>query len=142
MERSSNEEPPSIDELRQRYRQEQQKRLRPEGMAQWRELDEELDRDPFVEPGFTRDPVVEETTVVIVGGGFAGMLTAIDLARHGITDVRIVEKAGDFGGTWYWNRYPGCMCDVESYTYLPLLEETGFMPSERDASATEIFEYS
>ncbi len=142
MERSSNEEPPSIDELRQRYRQEQQKRLRPEGMAQWRELGEELDRDPFVEPGFTRDPVVEETTVVIVGGGFAGMLTAIDLARHGITDVRIVEKAGDFGGTWYWNRYPGCMCDVESYTYLPLLEETGFMPSERYASATEIFEYS
>jgi cation diffusion facilitator CzcD-associated flavoprotein CzcO len=77
-----------------------------------------------------------------VGGGFAGMLTAIDLSKHGITDFRIVEKAGDFGGTWYWNRYPGCMCDVESYTYLPLLEETGFMPSERYASATEIFEYS
>lgn len=132
----------SIDALRQRYRQEQQKRLRPDGMAQWRELGEDLDRDPFVEPGFTRDPVVEETTVVIVGGGFAGMLTAIDLGKHGITDLRIVEKAGDFGGTWYWNRYPGCMCDVESYVYLPLLEETGFMPSERYASATEIFEYS
>ena len=65
---------------------------------------------------------------MIVGGGFAGMLTAIDLGKHGITDVRIVEKAGDFGGTWYWNRYPGCMCDVESYVYLPLLEEIGFMP--------------
>jgi len=142
MERSSDAEIPSIDELRERYRREQQKRLRPDGMAQWRELNEELDRDPFVEPGFTRAPVVEETTVVIVGGGFAGMLTAIDLGKHGITDVRIVEKAGDFGGTWYWNRYPGCMCDVESYTYLPLLEETGFMPSERYASATEIFEYS
>ncbi len=142
MEQSGDSEPPSIDELRERYRREQQKRLRPEGMAQWRELNEELDRDPFVEPGFTRDPVVEETTVVIVGGGFAGMLTAIDLAKHGITDVRIIEKAGDFGGTWYWNRYPGCMCDVESYVYLPLLEETGFMPSERYASATEIFEYS
>jgi cation diffusion facilitator CzcD-associated flavoprotein CzcO len=132
----------SIEELRERYQQEQQKRLRPDGMAQWGELGEELDRDPFVEPGFTRDPVVEETTVVIVGGGFAGMLTAIDLGKHGITDVRIVEKAGDFGGTWYWNRYPGCMCDVESYVYLPLLEETGFMPSEHYASATEIFEYS
>jgi cation diffusion facilitator CzcD-associated flavoprotein CzcO len=132
----------SIDELRERYRQEQQRRLRPDGMAQYRELDEELDRDPFVEPGFTRDPVVEETTVVIVGGGFAGMLTAIDLGKHGIRDVRIVEKAGDFGGTWYWNRYPGCMCDVESYVYLPLLEETGFMPTEHYASATEIFEYS
>ena len=135
----------SIDELRERYRVEQQKRLRPEGMAQWREMTdelEELDRDPFVEPGFTRDPVVEETTVVIVGGGFAGMLTAIHLAEHGITDVRIIEKAGDFGGTWYWNRYPGCMCDVESYVYLPLLEEIGFMPTERYASASEIFEYS
>jgi cation diffusion facilitator CzcD-associated flavoprotein CzcO len=132
----------SIEELRQRYREEQQKRLRPEGMAQWRELGEELDQDPFVEPGFTRDAIVEDTTVVVVGGGFAGMLTAIDLKRHGIDDIRIVEKAGDFGGTWYWNRYPGCMCDVESYTYLPLLEETGFMPTERYASAPEIFEYS
>jgi cation diffusion facilitator CzcD-associated flavoprotein CzcO len=132
----------SFDALRERYRHEQQKRLRPEGLAQWRELSEELDRDPFVEPNFTRGPVVEDTTVVIVGGGFAGMLTAIDLAKHGITDVRIVEKAGDFGGTWYWNRYPGCMCDVESFVYLPLLEETGFMPTERYASASEIFEYA
>lgn len=136
---------PSIDELRRRYQEERQKRLRPDGMAQYRDLSDEfgdLDRDPFVEPGFTRDPVVEEVTVVIVGGGFAGMLTAVHLAKHGITDVRIVEKAGDFGGTWYWNRYPGCMCDVESYVYLPLLEETGFMPTERYASATEIFGYS
>jgi cation diffusion facilitator CzcD-associated flavoprotein CzcO len=132
----------SIEELRQRYQQEQRKRLRPEGMAQWNELSDELDRDPFVEPGFTRPPVVEEVTAVIVGGGFAGMLTAIDLGRHGITDVRIIEKAGDFGGTWYWNRYPGCMCDVESFVYLPLLEEIGFMPSEHYASASEIFEYS
>jgi cation diffusion facilitator CzcD-associated flavoprotein CzcO len=142
MEQDPSAAEPSIDELRERYRLEQQKRLRPEGNAQFRDLGEELDRDPFVEAGFTRDPVVEETTVVIVGGGFAGMLTAIDLGRHGIHDVRIVEKAGDFGGTWYWNRYPGCMCDVESYVYLPLLEETGFMPTEHYASATEIFEYS
>ena len=132
----------SIDELRQRYEQEKRKRTRPDGMAQWQELSEELDRDPYVEPGFTRDPVVEETIVVIVGGGFAGMLTAIHLAKHGITDVRIVEKAGDFGGTWYWNRYPGCMCDVESYVYMPMLEETGFMPTERYSNASEIFEYS
>ena len=131
----------AFDELRQRYRQEQQKRIRTDGMAQWRELGEELDQDPFVDPGFTRDPLVEDTTVVVVGGGFAGMLTAIDLVKHGITDFRIVEKAGDFGGTWYWNRYPGCMCDVESYVYLPLLEETGYMPTERYASATEIFDY-
>jgi cation diffusion facilitator CzcD-associated flavoprotein CzcO len=130
-----------FDELRKRYQQEQQKRIRTDGMAQWRELGEELDQDPFADPGFARDPLIEDTTVVIVGGGFAGMLTAIDLVKHGITEFRIVEKAGDFGGTWYWNRYPGCMCDVESYVYLPLLEETGYMPTERYASATEIFNY-
>jgi cation diffusion facilitator CzcD-associated flavoprotein CzcO len=135
----------SIEELRDRYRIEQQKRIRPEGMGQWKELTgelEDLDRDPFADPNFTRDPIIEETTAVIVGGGFAGMLTAVDLAKHGVTDFRIVEKAADFGGTWYWNRYPGCMCDVESYVYLPLLEETGFMPTERYSSATEIFEYA
>jgi len=142
MEQGKDAAEPSVEELREKYHREQQKRLRPEGNAQFRELSDELDRDPFVEPGFTREPVVEETTVVVVGGGFAGMLTAIDLGRHGIHDVRIVEKAGDFGGTWYWNRYPGCMCDVESYVYLPLLEESGFMPTEHYASATEIFEYS
>lgn len=131
----------TLDELRERYREEQQKRIRADGMAQWRELGEALDQDPFADPAFTRDPLVEETTVVVVGGGFAGMLTAIDLIKHGITDFRIIEKAGDFGGTWYWNRYPGCMCDVESYVYLPLLEETGYMPTERYASAPEIFEY-
>ena len=65
---------------------------------------------------------------MIVGGGFAGMMTAVELKRLGMHDFRIIEKGGDFGGTWYWNRYPGCQCDVESYTYLPLLEETGFMP--------------
>jgi cation diffusion facilitator CzcD-associated flavoprotein CzcO len=134
----------SVEELREKYRIEREKRLRPDGVAQYKELKgdyEAFDRDPYVEPGFTRDPIVGETEVVIVGGGFAGMLTAINLTRHGIRSFRIVEKAGDFGGTWYWNRYPGCMCDVESYTYLPLLEETGYIPTERYASATEIFEY-
>ena len=136
--------PPSMAAAQDRYRQEREKRLRPDGLAQYRELTgeyAEFDRDPWVEPGSTRDPVVEETQVVIVGGGFAGMLTAINLKARGIRDIRIVEKAGDFGGTWYWNRYPGCMCDVESYTYLPLLEETGYMPTEKYASAAEIFAY-
>ncbi len=134
----------AFEAARERYRIEREKRLRPEGMAQYKPLAgdyAEFDRDPYVEPGFTREPVIEETDVVIVGGGFAGMLTAIGLGRHGITDYRIIDKGGDFGGTWYWNRYPGCMCDVESYTYLPLLEETGYMPTEKYASAAEIFEY-
>jgi cation diffusion facilitator CzcD-associated flavoprotein CzcO len=135
---------PSMQEARERYRLEREKRLRPDGLAQYKELSgeyAEFDRDPWVEPGFTRDPVADQPLVVIVGGGFAGMLTAINLAARGVRDFRIVEKGGDFGGTWYWNRYPGCMCDVESYTYLPLLEETGYMPTERYASASEIFAY-
>ena len=134
----------TIDEVRARYRTEREKRLRPDGNAQFRSFTGEFadcDRDPWVTPGFTRDPIRTDTTAVIVGGGFAGMLTAIELTRHGIREFVIVEKAGDFGGTWYWNRYPGCMCDVESYTYLPLLEETGYMPTERYASAAEIFGY-
>ena len=134
----------TIEELREKYRIEKDKRLRPEGVAQYQELRgdfQDLDADPYVASGFSRDPVVEDTHVVIVGGGFAGMLTAIQLAQRGVRDFRLVEKAGDFGGTWYWNRYPGCMCDVESYTYLPLLEETGYMPTERYASAPEIFGY-
>ncbi len=134
----------AMAEARERYRQERAKRLRSEGQAQYRELKgdyAEFDRDPFAEPGFTRDALTEECEVVVVGGGFAGMLTAINLKARGIDDIRIVDKAGDFGGTWYWNRYPGCMCDVESYTYLPLLEETGYMPTEKYASAPEIFAY-
>ncbi len=129
---------------RERYERERAKRLRSDGLDQYRELKgdyAEFDRDHYVEPGFSREPVVESTDVVIVGGGFAGMLCAINLKSRGVQDLRIVDKAGDFGGTWYWNRYPGCMCDVESYTYLPLLEETGYVPTEKYASAPEIFGY-
>ena len=135
---------PSLEEVRERYRIERAKRIRPDGVAQFKELTGDLadfDRDPFAEPGFTREPVDEEHEVLVVGGGFAGMLTTINLKAHGVEDIRIIDKAGDFGGTWYWNRYPGCMCDVESYTYLPLLEETGYMPTEKYASASEIFAY-
>lgn len=133
-----------IAAARERYKAEREKRLRTDGLAQYKEFTGDLeafDRDPWVEPGFTRDAVVEETQAVIVGGGFSGMLTGINLAKQGVTDFRIIEKGGDFGGTWYWNRYPGCMCDVESYTYLPLLEETGYMPTEKYTSASEIFAY-
>ena len=134
----------SLEEVRERYRIEREKRIRPDGIAQFKELTGDLaefDRDPFADPDFTRAPVDEEHEVLVVGGGFAGMLTSINLKAHGVEDIRIIDKAGDFGGTWYWNRYPGCMCDVESYTYLPLLEETGYMPTEKYASASEIFAY-
>ncbi len=135
---------PSLEEVRERYRIEREKRIRPDGIAQFKDLTGDLaefDRDPFADPDVTRAPLDEEHEVLVVGGGFAGMLTTINLKAHGVDDIRIIDKAGDFGGTWYWNRYPGCMCDVESYTYLPLLEETGYMPTEKYASASEIFAY-
>ena len=106
-----------------------------------RDLNVDFDADPYAEP-LVRDPLVEETDVVVVGSGWAGMSTAAHLTKQGITSYRIIDKAGDFGGTWYWNRYPGCMCDVESYTYLPLLEEVGYMPTKKYAHAQEIFEYA
>ncbi len=129
---------------KERYRLERDKRLRTDGNNQFVQLEgnfPNFDNDPYADPDFTRDPVAEQVDAVIVGGGFAGMLTAIGLTRHGMRNFRIIEKGGDFGGTWYWNRYPGCMCDVESMTYLPLLEETGYRPTERYASAPEIFGY-
>ena len=77
-------------------------------------------------------------TVVCVGGGFAGLVTGARLRGGRRHDVRIIEKGGDFGGTWYWNRYPGAQCDTASMVYMPLLEETGHMPTEKYAHGPEI----
>jgi cyclohexanone monooxygenase len=134
----------AVEELREKYRIEREKRLRADGNAQYQplnEANERLNADPYVEPGFTRDPVIDTIDVAIIGGGFGGMMTGARLRQQGIDSFRIIEKGGDFGGTWYWNRYPGAACDVESYCYLPLLEETGYMPTEKYAKAPEIFAY-
>src|SRR5215469_12965470 len=132
--------------LREKYRQERDKRLRPDGSAQYIETTGQFSRyfevDPYVKPGFTREPLTDEVEVAIIGGGFCGLLAGARLREAGINDVRIIEAGGDFGGTWYWNRYPGCQCDVESYIYLPLIEELGYMPKEKYAYAKEIFEHS
>jgi cation diffusion facilitator CzcD-associated flavoprotein CzcO len=141
---NNNDKKLSLEQAREKYRIEREKRLRTDGIRQYKELKgdyEEFDRDPYVEPGFTRDAVTEDVDVVIVGGGFGGMIEAANLTKAGITNFRIIEKAGDFGGTWYWNRYPNAACDVESYVYLPLLEDTGYMPTEKYAKAPEIFAY-
>lgn len=141
---NNNDKKLSLEEAREKYRIEREKRLRADGIRQYKELKgdyEEFDRDPYVEPGFTREAVIEDVDVVIVGGGFGGMIEAANLTKAGITNFRIIEKAGDFGGTWYWNRYPNAACDVESYVYLPLLEDTGYMPTEKYAKAPEIFAY-
>ncbi|WP_202124520.1 flavin-containing monooxygenase [Actinomadura physcomitrii] len=130
--------------LRKKYLEERDKRLRSDGLSQYIDLTgrfKEYAEDPYVEPGFTRDPITDESEVIILGGGFSGLITAARLRQAGVRDIRVIEKGGDFGGTWYWNRYPGIRCDVESYIYMPLLEELGYMPTEKYARGQEIFEY-
>ena len=132
------------DALREKYREERDKRLRPDGNEQYVEVKDAFQHyvdDPYVEP-FERDPLTDAVDVVVVGGGFGGLLAGARLREAGVEDVRLIEKGGDVGGTWYWNRYPGAMCDVESYIYLPLLEEIGFMPSEKYVHAPEILAHS
>ena len=137
--------PVDTEALRRRYEEERLKRVRSDGNAQYVAITGRyahyLD-DPYVEPGFTRDPINREMDVLVVGGGFGGLLAAARLRAAGYDDLCIVEKAGDFGGTWYWNRYPGAACDTESYIYMPLLEETGYMPTAKYAKAPELLEHS
>jgi cyclohexanone monooxygenase len=134
------------DALRERYRQERDKRLRADGEAQYIELAGDFARyaeeDPYADPNFTRAPLSDEVEVAIIGGGFSGLLAAARLREAGVDDFRIIEAGGDFGGTWYWNRYPGAQCDIESYCYLPLLEELGYIPKEKYSYVGEIFEHS
>ncbi|MAT83340.1 MAG: monooxygenase [Gammaproteobacteria bacterium] len=136
---------PAIDKeaLKRKYREERDKRLRPDGNAQYVRIEGRLSHyldDPYV-PVQPRDPKTDHVTVAFIGGGFAGLVTGARLVEQGIGDVRILEKGGDFGGTWYWNRYPGAMCDTASFVYMPLLEETGHMPTEKYAHAPEILEH-
>jgi cyclohexanone monooxygenase len=130
--------------LRERYLAERDKRLRPEASSQYVETTGQFEHyldDPYADPTFTREPVTQTVETVIVGGGFGGLLTAARLVEAGSNDFRIIERAGDFGGTWYWNRYPGAACDTEAYIYMPLLEETGYVPTRKYARAPELAEH-
>lgn len=133
------------DALHARYLAERDKRLREDGIDQYVEVKARFSHyidDPWVDPDFTRAPVGDEVEFAVIGGGFGGLLMGARLREAGFQSVRMVDAAGDFGGAWYWNRYPGAMCDVESYCYLPLLEELGYMPRHKYAFAPEIFEHS
>ncbi|QPF86651.1 NAD(P)/FAD-dependent oxidoreductase [Bradyrhizobium genosp. L] len=139
---SRDAKPVAIDKerLRQKYLAERNKRLRADGNDQYLQIKGQLAHyldDPYT-PVTARAPKTDHVSFAFIGGGFAGLATAARLTEVGIKDVRIVEKGGDFGGTWYWNRYPGAQCDTASMVYMPLLEETGHMPSEKYAHAPEI----
>ncbi|EMD23011.1 flavin-containing monooxygenase [Amycolatopsis azurea] len=132
-----------IDALRHKYRAERDKRLRPDGRRQYVRLGNQFDKalgDPYT-PVIARPPRTEHTTVICIGGGFAGLVTGAHLKEAGIGGVRIVEQGGDFGGTWYWNRYPGAQADTHALVYLPLLEETGYVPIEKYPHGPEILEH-
>ncbi|MEM7493343.1 MAG: NAD(P)/FAD-dependent oxidoreductase [Pseudomonadota bacterium] len=128
------------DALRAKYAEERAKRLRDDGNAQYQRMEGQFSdyaTDPHT-PVTPRQPLTDHVTFAFIGGGFAGLVTGARVTEAGIKDVRIIEKGGDFGGTWYWNRYPGAQCDTAAMIYLPLLEETGHMPSEKYVHGPEI----
>ncbi|KAI8651901.1 hypothetical protein NCS56_01406300 [Fusarium sp. Ph1] len=135
-----------------KYAAEREKRLRPDQVAQFIDFRDptlaSMDKDPYVDyealtsKGF---PLKDgaEVKFLIAGAGMLGLMTAHRLVtKAGISskDIVLVDKAGGFGGTWYWNRYPGVVCDIEGYCYVPLLEETGYMPKLRYSNGYEIRE--
>ena len=130
------------EQLRAKYAEERAKRIRDDANHQYRELKGELARyreDTYAEHRIERAALHDEVEVAIIGGGFGGLLTGARLREAGVQGIRFIDAAGDFGGTWYWNRYPGIACDIEAYIYLPLLEETGYMPTQKYATGAEIF---
>ena len=143
--------PPSdsfdIPSLRERYRRERDKRVVREGANQYirtthtaGEIAEVYEGDPHT-PVVARESIVEDLDVAILGAGWTGLLAAYHLKQAGVSTFRNIDHAGDWGGVWYWNRYPGLQCDNDAYCYLPLLEETGFMPSQKFANGHEIYDY-
>ncbi|OBI17180.1 NAD(P)/FAD-dependent oxidoreductase [Mycobacterium sp. E2497] len=133
-----------FEALREKYRREREKRLRPEGSKQYVELVDDFagyyETDPH-SPPLVRDPISADIDVAVIGGGFGGLLCGAYLKKAGVADVRVIELGGDFGGVWYWNRYPGIQCDNESYCYVPLLEELNFIPSKKFADGAEIYDH-
>ncbi|MEM7338419.1 MAG: NAD(P)/FAD-dependent oxidoreductase [Actinomycetota bacterium] len=134
------------DAIKERFAEERDVRLgyRPPGTEIYTEMDGTLsgyETDPYLEDVIEREPINDEVEVLFIGGGFSALLTSARLREKGVESIRIVERGGDVGGTWYWNRYPGVACDVVSYDYLPLLDETGYVPSRHYAGGPEIWEY-
>ncbi|QFU92659.1 NAD(P)/FAD-dependent oxidoreductase [Amycolatopsis sp. YIM 10] len=133
------------DELRARYRAERDRRIRPDGNAQYRRPEGEFSSygaDPHADPDYRREPLTDRMDAIVVGGGFGGLLAGARLRQAGLDRIRLIDDGADFGGTWYWNRYPGIHCDIESYVYLPLLEEVGYVPEWKYSPGEEIRQHS
>lgn len=134
----------NIEEARAKYREEREKRVRADGVNQYLNLEGDLsrfDRDHWAEGNGNREPITTTVEAVTLGAGMASMLAAVEMQKAGIRDIMMIDKAGGVGGTWYWNRYPGAQCDTESHVYLPLLEETGYIPKEKYSYQPEILEH-
>jgi len=133
----------NMAELRAKYRAERDRRLRPEGLGQFIRIDRgtnhALEADPRADVAAPREPMTDLVEIAVVGGGFGGLLLGAELRKAGINDIRFIDRAGDFGGVWYWNRYPGAACDTEASIYLPMLEELGVLPQRKYAKGPEIF---
>ncbi|WP_024443917.1 NAD(P)/FAD-dependent oxidoreductase [Mycobacterium sp. UM_WGJ] len=133
-----------IEALRRKYAAERAKRVRSDGSQQYLELKDDFVEFAEVDPHTAvtpREPLDADIEVVVLGGGIAGLLAGAYLKKAGVADVRVIEMGGDFGGVWYWNRFPGIQCDNDAYCYVPLLEELDFIPSKKFADGAEIFQH-
>lgn len=133
-----------IDALREKYAVERARRLRSDGSSQYLELKDDFVEFAEVDPHTAvtpREPIDADIEVVVLGGGIAGLLAGAYLKKAGVADVRVIEMGGDFGGVWYWNRFPGIQCDNDAYCYVPMLEELDFIPSKKFADGAEIFQH-
>jgi cation diffusion facilitator CzcD-associated flavoprotein CzcO len=133
-----------IPSMREKYRQERDRRMHSAGQKQYvrpvGDFEESYEADPHM-PVVPREPVSRDIDAVILGGGISGVLAGVELRKAGVSDLCNIDLAGDFGGVWYWNRYPGIQCDNDAYCYLPLLEEMGHMPASKFSEGWEIYEY-
>ncbi len=130
--------------LKEKYAEERNKRVGSSVGRQYtlaKDDSHDLIRDLWVKSPVDRAALHEDVDVLVVGGGMSGIMTAGRLIQNGVTDIRLLERGADFGGTWYWNRYPGAACDSESYIYLPFLDETGYVPTQKYAGQPEIQAY-
>jgi cation diffusion facilitator CzcD-associated flavoprotein CzcO len=145
--RAKPRQPQYYEAIKRKFAEERDLRLgyRPEGVKQYTsELAGSLARyeiDPYGGEVAPREPISDTVECLFIGGGFSALLTSARLREYGVESIRIVERGADVGGTWYWNRYPGAACDVVAYDYLPLLDETGYVPTRHYAKAPEIFAY-